>query len=63
MDIKEKTINGISKDEWTKRYASYLKAHSNAEDWICEESASVAWDESTDENPEECAEEELTYWE
>lgn len=61
--LYEKLINGIAKEEWVKRYASYLKAHSNAEYWICEESASVAWDESTDENPEDCAEEELTYWE
>ena len=60
--MAEKLICGLNEEQWKERYIAYMKAHSNAEDWQCDESATVAWDESTDETPEECAEEELSYW-
>jgi hypothetical protein len=60
--MEEKIIAGLNESSWKERYIAYMKKHSNAEDWQCDESSSVAWDESTDETPEECAEEELSNW-
>ena len=61
-EMDDKIIDGLNESQWKERYIAYMKAHSNAEDWVCDESAGVAWDESTDESPEECASEELSYW-
>ena len=61
--MDEKIIDGLNREQWKERFVAYMKAHSNAKDWECDESASIAWDESTDESPEECAEEEMSCWE
>lgn len=55
----EKIIDGLNEEQWKERYIAYMKKHSDIEDWQADESASVAWDESTDESPEECADAEL----
>jgi len=62
MCISHKTIHGLNEAQWKERYIAYMKAHSDAEDWECNECASMAWDEAIDETPEECAETELSYW-
>ena len=63
LSIPDKTINGLDKDIWTKRYADYLQKHSGAPRWECEESADISWEFSCDERPEESAQNELDCWE
>lgn len=62
-DERERTICGLNKEQWMDRFIAYMMKHSNSEYWQAEESADVAWDMSDDEDPEECAAEELSYWE
>jgi len=60
--MDEKIVDGLNEAQWKERYIAYMKAHSDALDWQCDESADASWEGSTDESPEECAEEELSYW-
>ena len=61
--MDEKTVAGLNEEQWKERYIAYMKKHSDILDRQADESAAVAWDESTDETPEECAEEELSCYE
>lgn len=61
--MDEKIIGGLNEGQWKERYIAYMKKHSDILDWQADESATVAWDESTDETPEECAEEDLSCYE
>ena len=60
--MEEKTVAGLDEAQWKERYIAYMKAHSDALDWQCDESADVAWELSTDETPEECAEGDMSCW-
>lgn len=60
--VNEKLINGLNEEQWKDRFVAYMKKRSNIKDWQARESADIAWDESIDETPEECAQCEMECW-
>jgi hypothetical protein len=59
--MDEKTIEGLTEEQWKERYIAFMKKHSDIEDWQADESADAAWLMAEDESPEESAETELSY--
>jgi hypothetical protein len=57
----QKTVAGLSEEQWKERYITYLRKHSDILDWQGDEFADAAWNTATDETPEECAATELSY--
>ncbi len=61
---EQKIVDDMNEQEWKRIYAEYIMSHSNAEQWQADESADAAWEMAEDdESAEECAIEELSYWE
>jgi hypothetical protein len=59
--MDEKTVEGLTEEQWKERYIAYMKAYSDIEDWQADESADAAWLMTEDETPEESAWTELSY--